>query len=744
MTKQIYFYSDPARYEDQLALGKTPMLKIGDTTQETVDERIKQQDTTSSAQVLEKKGGYFTEFGDKEFHKHLESRGYKKTRKEREWFYITVEDAERELLEYRDGGIKVEKYFQPRPHQAWVNQEVMGRFDGSETIIQPLNLCARFGKDLQKMSLFGDTGLQVMISAGYWLGANQSTINTINQRWDITADIQVIKPVYSEFVTAIQKGRVMIDLSLHTDTDKLDSELITALGEYQKFIYVDEADFGAWKPSQREKLNLFTESGINLVCLATGTNIDRALIGSGDIQEPITVSYLDLLEGKRGEGYLFEPGGFCSEDPQKWMNTLSDIVDISVLNMDVADELAGELNELSDEERPNMAKIFARRNSHIQKQIVTRLLADEDTNEDIFGLYNTMYGDIDHPAVMMFIPGKIVDINNFVKVGKRLVPGYNWVALNSDKYTNRESETMIKDIIENGGGERTVIISSSMGSRSFSVPNIVAVINCKDGGSMGTAVQQASRCFTPGCDKEMGMVVNYSFNTERTSNFETDLISSSINYSNTDTDSSIRRVWGLVNFLKRDSVDRGYLLTITEGEFVGYVTNHENLENMAAATSTEVSNLLNLEGLKQISESIKSHPNSNKEWKGAIDKAVTFIDDKEKSNKEVDEDEKQKNKDIIKLQKMISSIIKVTGNVWALAPYQTNYIDCMTTISKDKDKDIEFIDLVGVSSSVVLDSIVPYLNTKFLDMIITRNREMGEANNFQFLTSAHPAGLFDI
>ena len=743
MTKQIYFYSDPARYEDQLALGKTPMLKIGDTTQETVDERIKQQDTTSSAQVLEKKGSYFTEFGDKEFHKHLESRGYKKTRKEREWFYITVEDAERELLSYRDGGIKVEKYFQPRPHQAWVNQEVMGRFDGSETIIQPLNLCARFGKDLQKMSLFRDTGLQVMISAGYWLGANQSTINTINQKWDITSDIQVIKPVYSEFVTAIQKGRVMIDLSLHTDTDKLDSELIVALGEYQKFIYVDEADFGAWKPSQREKLNLFIESGINLVCLATGTNIDRALIGSGDVQEPITVSYLDLLEGKRGEGYLFEPGGFCSDEPQKWMDTLSDIVDISVLNLDVADELAGELNELSDEERPNMAKIFHLRNSHIQKQIVTKLLADEDTNEDIFGLYNTMYGDIDHPAVMMFIPGKIADINNFVKVGKRLVPDYNWVALNSDKYTNRESETMIKDIIKNGGGERTVIVSSSMGSRSFSVPNIVAVINCKDGGSMGTAVQQASRCFTPGCDKEMGMVVNYSFNTEKTSNFESDLISTAINYSDTDTESSIRRVWGLVNFLKRDSVDRGYLLTISQGEFIDYVTSDVNLNNMAKATVDMSSLLTDLE-LNQLLQSVISHPSTNKEWKGKIEKAITFIDDGVKNDKVVDEEEKEQKKAIRDLIQKINSIIDSTGNVWALAPYQTNYIDCLTTVSEDEDKDAEFVSIVGISSSVVLSSIVKYLPIKNMDMIITRNREMGEANNFQFLTSAHPAGLFDI
>ncbi len=294
MTKQIYFYSDLARYEDQIALGRKPMLKIGDTEQETADQRIKQQDTTSCAQLLVKKGSYFTPFGDKEFHKHLQTLGYKKTREEREWFYITVEDAERELIDYKNGVVKVKEHFTPRPHQTLVNQQILSRFDGNRTVIQPLNLCARFGKTLQALSLFKDSGLEVMIVAAHWLSANQSFINTVNERFDITADIAVIKPDYQQFKNAIDKGqRVLIDVSLHTDADKIDPRLIGALSVYKKLIYIDEADFGAWTESSRDTANQFINSGINLVCVATGTNIDRALIGSrSDIQEPITVSYI--------------------------------------------------------------------------------------------------------------------------------------------------------------------------------------------------------------------------------------------------------------------------------------------------------------------------------------------------------------------------------------------------------------------------------------------------------------------
>ena len=66
--------------------------------------------------------------------------------------------------------------------------------------------------------------------------------------------------------------------------------------------------------------------------------------------------------------------------------------------------------------------------------------------------------------------------------------------MHGDDHTNRTAEDAVKDAIKSVG--ETVIISCSMGARSFSVPNIVAVINCKDGGSVGAAVQQASRCFT--------------------------------------------------------------------------------------------------------------------------------------------------------------------------------------------------------------------------------------------------------
>ncbi len=49
---KLYFYSTPAQYEDQIKLGRLPMLKIGRTMQEDAKDRIEQQDTTSNHQAL--------------------------------------------------------------------------------------------------------------------------------------------------------------------------------------------------------------------------------------------------------------------------------------------------------------------------------------------------------------------------------------------------------------------------------------------------------------------------------------------------------------------------------------------------------------------------------------------------------------------------------------------------------------------------------------------------------------------
>ena len=628
-----------------------------------------------------------------------------------------IQSLVEEAIQYNKTGIRpIEKFFTPRPHQKQVNDKILDKFDGSQTIIQPLNLCARFGKTLCGLDLFKRSGLDVMIVGSYWLSANQSFISTIESKFDITSDVTIIKPTYQEFSKAIATGnRVLIDLSLHNDN--IDIDLIDVLSQTSSLIYIDEADFGAWTESSRSIANQYIQAGTNLVCIATGTNIDRALIGcSQDIEYPITVSYLDLIEAKPNH------------------ESLSDIVEVACLNLDANELLIDELNELSEESCPNMAKIFSKRNNHLGKSILQSLF-DSETGEDIFNLYGERYGQIEHPAVMMFIPGTKADVNNLVKIGKSFNSNINWIALHGDNLTNREAEAKVLETIQSGG-DRTVIISCSMGARSFSVPNIISVVNCKDGGSLGAAVQQASRAFTPGCDKTHGLIVNYSFNPERSSTFETDLISSALDYDTQDVESAVRRVYGLVNFLRKD--EYGYLSLVEENDFLTYITSTENLNNMASAV-IDIPGIINNLDLISLLDGVDTS-SVNEEWAGVINKAKTFIQTETREKGEVDPDKKA----IRDLIKKIHRIVDTTGNTFYLSPSSTTFEDSLKVIAANDDKNDEYYNLVGVSAQVVLNDIIQFLPTKFMNMIVTKTSKLQVHDRFDFQHSSHQEGLFSL
>jgi len=666
-----------------------------------------------------------------------------------EIFQVEGENPEQVIVDYVESALETErtgvrpfsKVYDPRPHQAWVNSIICDRFDGIYPVIQPLNLAPRFGKTLQALSLFDQLGLDTLVVASYWLAANASFVSTVQEGWDITADIGIAKPTLDDYLRVRKKhDRVLIDVSLHKDADKVDDLLINhILSKKSSLIYIDEADFGAWTQSSRDTAAKFINAGTNLVCVATGTNIEKALIGSQGVETPITVSYLDMLEAKRGQGPLFEPDGFCCDDPEGWASKLDNLVEVDCLTLDADKTFVNVQNELSAEERINAIKFFSKRNGHLQREFIKRELCDEDTNQDVFGLYESQYGSIEKPAALLFLPSTKADVNNLVNLGKSIAPWCNWIALHSDDYSNRSAEKSIQDLIDSSDKERTIIVSCSMGARSFSIPNIIAVINCSDGGSMSAAIQKSSRCFTPGCGKKVGLIVNWSFNTERSSNFETDLISSSLKQHSSDTDYAIRRVFGLVNFYRRD--DYGYLSKRSIFDFSQYVTSDENLENMTSAT-LDWNGLLSNIDLESLLQQVKANKNkdSKKDWGSIIESAKSYIPEGSSRERTPDPDSKK----MKKLKEKVLSIVKTAGNVYYLAPNAKNFKDAMMTVACDADKTKDYLGLVGIHPELVLEHFYDYLPEVFMNLILTKSASSeGQYKYFGFDSCDHPSDLFD-
>ncbi len=726
---KLYAYTDEDRYEGRIARGLKPLLKVGGAEKQTVDERIKQQDGTSQPVPLRKVLDMSVPFWDTDFHtKWLIPRGYEKSRNEREWFYITLEELIKEIEAYSAHlsapSFEVKKEYTPRTYQTIVAEEVVSRWNGS-SIIVPNLACPRFGKDLLHLHifylLFQKYEFRTAVIAGYCLGANESLIGEIQKLYNISADIAVIKPCdWAGYVKGIESGqRVVIDVSLHKDS--LDPRIAKELEKENTLVIVDEADYGAWTSNSKKVLETITNCGNNLILLSTGTFIERALVNAGEITEPISVSYLDLLEKKR-EG-----------DP-----TYTNFVDVACLDLEFPDEVKNHQKNLPVEKQLTSTKLFDCANSHLHHDVIKQLYASP-SGDDVWGLYNASYGSIDGiPAVMQFIYGKMKDVQNFCKQGERFAPNLMWISLTGDdKSTNRKAQDIVEAKLkeaEKEGKDGVVIVSCSQGARSFSIPNIIAVVDCNENGSLATATQRGSRCLTPGLGKKVGLIINYCVDSTRISPYVADMMSNALDKDG-DIESCIRRAYRLNKFLKKD--EYGYLVERSEKEVFQLISSENNMSIMCISALDEQRLLENNDRLSKVLQKTKSNVNSR--FLSPGNKPVNYIPKQEiqKSKGE------KRDKWVIKLARQVCL---TAGNVFFLAPNASSFSEGLNVIKFDPDKCAEYRKLINNDVNVIIKELLPFLPILQLDIIFQRykNTHNLKDKNFISLLSSHAPDLFNL
>jgi hypothetical protein len=112
--------------------------------------------------------------------------------------------------------------------------------------------------------------------------------------------------------------------------------------------------------------------------------------------------------------------------------------------------------------------------------------------------------------------------NKFVKLLRKILPGYVILEINGDETTNRKAEDDTKKAVAQArkDGKRVVIVSKDMASRSYSISEIDTVLLAYDRGSLATTMQKIPRAFTPG-DTYIGQaktdaqVITLSFDANR-------------------------------------------------------------------------------------------------------------------------------------------------------------------------------------------------------------------------------------
>ena len=291
--KKIYFYSTQAHYEDQIQLGRIPMLKIGDTQQEEAEDRINQQDTTSNPQQLLPKGVFETTFGDKEFHKYLLQRGYKKTRddKDREWFFITVEDATYELEQYQ-GAQSVSKVAETRQlykHQQEFVSKVLSNWEQWKEFL--LFAKCRAGKSMMVLSAIVESGVKVTLVVSRYKSPEQS--------WREDSNLKNFENLV--YIDLNKKGYEQ-EIEKYLKTDKqlilwgcIQSRKLTSLPCNIDLIVYDEAHVGYGSKQWTE----LQESHNCKVLYVTGTAY-KMVWDFNDSNRYIYSYYEEQLDKKRG------------------------------------------------------------------------------------------------------------------------------------------------------------------------------------------------------------------------------------------------------------------------------------------------------------------------------------------------------------------------------------------------------------------------------------------------------------
>jgi hypothetical protein len=199
--------------------------------------------------------------------------------------------------------------------------------------------------------------------------------------------------------------------------------------------------------------------------------------------------------------------------------------------------------------KPKMYKMIMPNGAFMQEQMPeglqtkwSKLLADVDQNQFILEtiidaifkqgdinsypeLYNISLSEVSRGEVSMIFGGFLnkSQHNKFVKlIQKRLGDRFVVIQINGDETTNRDVESLVEKEINKAKniGQRVVLVSRDMASRSFSESRIDTVFLMYDNGLLSQTIQKVSRVFTPGKTyegevKTHGSIITLSFDDNR-------------------------------------------------------------------------------------------------------------------------------------------------------------------------------------------------------------------------------------
>lgn len=712
----LYAYSYPAAVKEYLDQGFI-LCKVGDSHRE-VEVRMSEQGGAAEWQGKVKIGKW-TDLKnisrDYVVHDVLVERGlwHKEDGAGTEWFRIPGKDTSQafeylnKLVEDLEGG-NVSPLYRLREHQTRTVESLVNIVKEKGLNVTVLEEQApRSGKTLTNCHSFLELnehfGCQLAIIPVYWLSALTSYKNEI-KRWRQLKDINFFDTVtdinWSQTAQDLLAQGKMVCLGISTHNSDTWFDKYKWIHEYTKPIFVvsEEADFGSHTEDTLKKYKYLIENKNTIKVITSGTNIHRmAKIGGVDIDAIINVLYSELEN---------------SDDPT--------IVKRQYVKMTVPSMLHDYIENVDERLIPTWSKINEKplQNQDFLKKFYRGLLSyDPEWGNSI----NQIAGkDIGIVRVRVSATKKAMD--QMASVLDKVCPDHLFVVLHGDVTDNREAESYAKKLINevrlgfHNNKDKVVFLVNMMGSRSWSVGDVEAVVSCTDGGDLGAFIQEASRCLSPKEGKNKGWIVDCAFDQNRTSQAELAIMHEASQYAQknkTDLVTAIRYMFNNISLTSCDDFGVG-LLTVND-LMSSWEDNNKILD--IADNATDYQSILEDPAAIDILRRCQVIPrNERKKLDALLPKGKTYGTKGQASAKNRDEA-------AIKFKKLILGAIRSINSsattVYDFANGGTTFEDCLNLIISNESLNNNFTEMYKISAQDVLYLLESgYLPKTLLDLCV--------------------------
>lgn len=451
---------------------------------------------------------------------------------------------------------------------------------------------------------------------------------------------------------------------------------------------------------------------------ASGTNVQRLAKCSKSIDGVIYTSYAELEQTEVGIV------------KRKFFTT-----DVTKLVMDVA--------ALDEKVQPSWTKIWKRpmSNQRFITGFFQALVGDLELRPEL-NLSNMAGETVD--VFMVFVSADKNEMRQTAELARKAIPEYEIVVLNGDFTSNRDAEGLAQQMINTAkiAKKRGVIfIANQMGSRSFSVPEIQACVMAFDRGSVDASMQKVSRGLTPtkkdrklfnGTDKTHGLIIDLSFDPNRSENIERLVIDEAVMIKRSgvvdDFNAAVRYYLTSVDMFRLDEF--GYVREISEEEMFGLMGDNEILLRVADVDVNVVEALES--GVFDILQNVTAGAKVQPKTKAIVgeDGIDSVVVNGKPINRTPTDKEKKLMEDVI--NNAVKALNMSATSVFYLADGDGEcYRDCINTISESLELTDEFVSFFGVPPSAVstlLDRGI--LNEAILDVIVQNSKPKAVDNIF--------------